>query len=151
MKPMLEFFYIMAVWPIQQGIHDITLGDWSGALLITIGILMDTLIVGVIAAILFVIYDIIDKSGPTTTHVGTVTQTRFVPAHVTTIYNVATKTQTPIFHPPRWHAAFQANETIEELGVSEKLYAQLHKDDQMRILITQGKLSKRTRIVGFAP
>ena len=148
---MLEFFYAVTVWPFVQGFHDVMKGDWSGALLIVIGVLMITLILLVISMIFYGIYEVIDKSGPVKIQTGTVTRTRFVPAHVTMIYNAATKTQTPIFHPPRWYAAFQANESVEELSISAQIYGNLQRGDQMRILVTEGKLSKRTRIVGFAP
>ncbi len=144
------FVYLVFFYPFVEGWREISHGDWIGILPIVIGILMWLAVILVIGMVATGIYDAIDKSGPTIAERGTVTETRYVPAHTTMVYNAATKTSTPIFHPPRWYATFAVKGTAEELGISETLHEKLQSGDQMNLLTTTGKLSKVTRIVGFA-
>ena len=147
---MIEFLKFVTIDPITTGLKDVMEGDWSGLFGVSLGLITILTIVSILSVICLAVYEIIDTRGPTTQERGTVTNTRHVPAHMTMIYNAATKTSTPIFHPPRWYAAFSVKGAHEELCTTENVFGQLEQGDQMDVLVTQGKLSKKKRIVGFA-
>lgn len=134
---------------IPLGYERISNGDWGmGVIEVFIGILVlatEALIISFICAF---IYELIETSGPKARERGTVISTRYRPAHTTTIWNG--QSHTLIYHPNRWYATFRVKGAREEVEITRKHYTHLTPGDQMDVLVTRGRLSKRRRIVSLA-
>ncbi len=148
---MLEILHVITIGTIMFGVGDIQNGDWIGILPIFLGCMMILLFIMFGIAIALWIYQMIDTSGPTQTMQGVVKGKRYVPAHITQVYNAATKTTVPIYHPSRWYTTFIVQEVAEEIQVDKEIFDAVGKDDQMNVRTTTGRLSKRTRILELAP
>ncbi len=141
---MFEFFHFIAIQPFQMGYDELVRGHWIGIVIIFLGAAMNLLIIMVPVMIIAFVYEMIDTSGPQQKKRGFVTETRYAPAHTTLVGKVT------IYHPARWYATMAVSDNAEELQIDQELFDNLQPRDQLDVMVTTGKLSKKTRIVDLA-